>query len=131
MKKSNKYRYIGQRLIRNEPKLNFIKEYGLKIAYVESHEEKKSNHKTVMADCTKVSKRYLWCCNYDFFITVYEPNIVDLTDEQLDILILHELFHIGIDDSGMDVKFYVAPHDVEEFDEIINRYGTHWEVGDS
>ena len=127
MQKNNKYRFIGQRLIRNEPDLQFIKDFGLKIAYVSSEQEKKTNLKTIFADCTLVSNRYKWCCDYDFFITVYEPNTADLTEEQIEILILHELHHVGLDITGLEPRPYVVPHDVEEFDTIIERYGLHWE----
>lgn len=129
MIKNNKFRYIGQRLIRTKPILQPIKDYEVKIAYLESDEPKINNHKIVMADCTKVSKKYKWCCPYDFFITVYLPNIADLTEEQLEILIFHELHHIGIDDTGMEVKLYAAPHDIDEFEDIIKSYGLHWDSG--
>ncbi|MCQ2507250.1 MAG: hypothetical protein MJ097_00505 [Dorea sp.] len=126
--KNNKYRYIGQRLIRSEPDLQHIKDYGIKIAYLESDEEKIENHKVIMADCTLVSKKYKWCCPYDFFITVYEPNIRELSEKQIEVLILHELHHVGVDDTKMEPKPYIVPHDVEEFTDIINRYGLYWDT---
>jgi len=131
MREHNKeYRTIANRLIRKEEDLMFIKEYDIKVAYLESDEEKKKNYKHVLGDCTKVDEKYKWCCKYDFFITIYKPNILELNDDQIEILILHELHHIGVDENGEEPKYYVVPHDVEEFDTIIERYGLHWERGE-
>jgi len=73
-----------------------------------------------------VSKRYKWCCEYDFFIVVYEPNIELFTDKQVEILLRHELHHVGIDFESNENKYYIVPHDVEEFWEIINNNGLRW-----
>ncbi len=56
------------------------------IAWLLSEEKKQSNGKAVFADCTKVNKRYLWCCPYDFMITVYAPNVARFTDERSNCL---------------------------------------------
>ncbi len=88
------------------------------IAWLLSEEKKQSNGKAVFADCTKVNKRYSWCCPYDFMITVYEPNVARFTDEQIRILLEHELMHVG--------KKGVIPHDAEDFVEIIRKYGIDW-----
>ena len=56
----------------------------------------------------------------------YEPNVEDFTDKQLETLIRHELHHIGIDFSGNEIRYYIVPHDVEEFWDIINECGIDW-----
>ena len=99
---------------------------GVRIAYLSSDEEKKKNKRIIHAECTKVDDKYSWCCRYDFFITVYESNIIDFTEEQIEILIEHELRHVGLDVSGKEPKYYIVPHDIEEFWDIINKYGLHW-----
>ncbi len=121
-----KYKRIGKRLIGTIPELNWIREMGVRIAYLSSDEEKKKNKRIIFGECTKVDEKYQWCCRYDFFITVYEPNIMDFTDEQIEILIEHELRHVGLDVSGKEPKYYIVPHDIEEFWDIINKYGLHW-----
>lgn len=133
MREHNKeYRLIAQRRIRSEPQLSFIQDYGIKVAYLSCDKPKNTNHKKVLADCMKVPEQWRWTCKYDFVITVYEPNCTFLSEEQKDILVFHELMHIGVDEDGDEPKFYVKPHDVEEFNEIINRYGLYWdEVGDN
>ena len=46
-----------------------------------------------------------------------------MDDEQMRILLFHELLHIGVKDDG---GTFVRQHDVEDFAEIINRFGTDW-----
>lgn len=48
-----------------------------------------------------------------------------LTDKQKTALVDHELCHFGFDDTGNRI---INPHDVEEFAEIIERYGV-WSQG--
>ena len=117
---------IAQNLIRTREELSYITDFKIRIAYLACDSEKKSNRRIILADCTQVSPIYEWCCDYDFFITVYEPNVEQLTDEQIKILILHELYHIGVDNDGDEPKFYCKPHDVEEFDRIVDEYGLYW-----
>lgn len=125
--RSQKYKKIGQRLIRTLPELKFIKEMGIRIAYLSSDKDKKQNKRIIHAECRKVDDFYKdWCCRYDFLIVVYEPNIDYFTGQQIEILIEHELRHVGIDYSGSEPKYYVIPHDVEEFWTIIDKYGLHW-----
>lgn len=128
---SKKYRMIAQRLIRMLPEFDYIRDAGIKIAYLESLEEKKQNHRIIFADCNLVSKRYFWCCPYDFFIVVYEPNVCEFSEKQLETLIRHELHHVGIDYSGSEEKYYIVPHDVEEFNIIIKECGLDWSDADA
>lgn len=126
MQHSKKYRLIATRLIRNLREFSDIKAAGVKIAYLSSQEEKKRNKRIIFADCNLVSDRYKWCCPYDFFIVVYEPNVLGMSEKQLEILMRHELHHIGIDFDKTETSFYVVPHDVEEFWNIIDDYGLKW-----
>ena len=126
MEHNKTYRLIGQKLIRTKEKFGDIAASGVKIAYLSSQEEKKKNGKIVFAECNKVNKNYRWCCHYDFFIVVYEPNIIDFNHKQLEILIEHELMHVGINFDGVEISYYIVPHDVEEFWDIINTYGIDW-----
>lgn len=118
--------YIAHRLIRTLPEFADLLDAEVKIAYLSSQKEKVKNHKVIFAECHKVEEKYDWCCKYDFFIVVYEPNIADFTEEQIEILIRHELHHVGIEYTDTGIKYYVAPHDVEEFWKIINEHGLDW-----
>ena len=123
---NRKYLYIAKKLIRTLPEFADMVESDVRIAYLSSYKAKVRNHKVIFAECHKVDDKYSWCCKYDFFIVVYEPNVEDFTDEQKEILIRHELHHVGIDYDGEEIKYYVVPHDVEEFWEIINQHGLKW-----
>ena len=92
------------------------------IAWLSSDKAKMNNGKKVFAECAKVTEKFDWCCPYDFTITVYEPNVIELNEEQMKILLEHELMHIGVDEN----RLYIVPHDAEEFTEIIRKYGIDW-----
>ena len=55
-----------------------------------------------------------------------------MTEEQIRILIFHELLHIGIevDDDGEE-HYSCVPHDLEDFKQIIDRFGTDWDKVDN
>ena len=72
----------------------------------------------------KVPEKWKWSVPCDFTITIFEPNIVFMNQKQLEILIFHELLHIGV--SVEDDKFFVVPHDLEDFKTIIKQYGPDW-----
>lgn len=90
------------------------------IIWLESERRKTSHGKIIFADCTKTTPKYEWCCDYDYMITVYQPNVAYMTDEQIAILLEHELMHVNPNGTG------VVPHDVEEFEKIIRKYGLAW-----
>lgn len=129
MQHCRKYRDIAKRLIRTLPEFEEIRDTAPRVAYLSSGEEKIKNRKIVFAECCKVDKKYFWCCPYDFFIVVYEPNVETFSPVQMETLIRHELHHIGVDYTDSGIEFYVRPHDVEEFWEIIRECGLDWECG--
>lgn len=121
--KSKEYRDLAQRVMKGHDDLRWIRQAKVRIGYCASDSDKKQVDKLVFADCRKVPDLYKAFIPYDFIICVYEPNAMLLTDEQKQILMYHELLHCGIKPSG---ELYVVPHDVEEFDTIIDKYGLHW-----
>ena len=58
----------------------------------------------------------------------YEPNIITFNEDQLRTLLFHELLHVKIDisDDGTE-KYGTNPHDIEDFREIIDRFGMDWD----
>lgn len=116
---SEKYQKIGE-----EVKAELFPELkDIRIAWLASDEAKHGNGKTTYADCAKVSKRYDWACgDYDYIITVYEPNIDYFSEKQIRVLLEHELMHIKVTKDNRTVR----PHDTEEFVEIIRKYGIDW-----
>lgn len=119
---SKKYEEIGNEIINSL----FPQLLNVRIAWLGSDKEKCASGKVVYAECAKVSAQYDWCCPYDFIITVYEPNAGRFDEEQLKILLEHELMHIGIDGE----RKFIVPHDVEEFRKIIDKYGMDWSISD-
>lgn len=121
------YAEIGRELIETEPALEDIRNSEATIIYLSSEHEKTSDGKAVLGQCEKIQEKYKWSIPCDFTITLFEPNIEDLTPEQIRIVILHELLHVGIRlDKDGNEDYYVVPHDVEDFRLLIERYGIDW-----
>lgn len=120
------YALIAQELIDTEECLEYIRESNATIVYLSSDLEKKSKGELVCGECEKIPEKYKWAVPCDFTITVFEPNVERFTDEQIRILLLHELLHVGIDRDGNEESYSVKPHDVEDFREVIERYGLDW-----
>lgn len=119
---SEEYTEIGRQLIEEMPELQELKLADVQIVYLASEHTKKSGGKLVFGQCEKIPEKYKWGIPCDFTITIFEPNIVGFNDEQLKILIFHELLHIGIEED----KFVIRPHDLEDFKVIIQKYGIDW-----
>lgn len=120
---SEQYANIGAELIRTVPSLRWIEESEISVGYLTSDFKKQANGKIVFGECRKVPAWAAPFIPYDFLITVYEVNCMLFTDEQIRILLQHELMHIGQSEKG---TFIVKPHDVEDFREIIDDYGLDW-----
>ncbi len=126
---NEEYSKIGMELIKSEELLSDIRQSEATIIYLSSDKEKKSKNKLVLGECEKINSKYKWAIPCDFTITIYEPNVIALTDEQMRILIFHELLHVGIEFLGDgSEKYSVKPHDIEEFRAIIDRFGIDWNL---
>ena len=123
---SDEYAEIGGDLVQTDPLLKYIRDSDVRIVFLSSEHEKKQGRKLVLGQCEKVPDKYRWAVPYDFTITIFEPNVERLTDDQIRIVILHELLHIGIEKDGNEEKYSIVPHDIEDFREIIDRYGLDW-----
>lgn len=123
------YAEIGADLILKEPLLDYIRQSDATIVYLSSDKEAKSKGKLIQGQCEAINPKYKWAIPCDFTITIFEPNIIGMTEEQLRILIFHELLHVKIDlgNDGTE-KYSCNPHDIEEFRVILNRYGMDWDA---
>ena len=117
---SERYTAIGKFLIENVEELAGLESES--IIYLSSTAEKKSKRQRVYGECEKVQDKNKWAIPCDFTITLFEPNLKDLSAEQIAVVILHELLHVGVDD---DTK-YVKRHDLNDFKMIIERFGVNW-----
>lgn len=120
------YEKIASEVIDAIEELRFIKELEIKVGYVRSYEAKTNKGGIVMADCRKVKAIYQCFIPFDFIITVYEPNVSLLTENQMKALLWHELKHIGINEMTLALTYREVPHDIEDFYSIIDRLGTRW-----
>lgn len=113
---------LGEQVINTMPELGIIKDFDIKIGYVRSYEAKRDKGRTVFADCRKVRGTYTAYLPFDFIITFYDPNVYHMSKNQRQILMLHELRHIGIGERGLRIE----NHDVEDFRDILLRFGIDW-----
>lgn len=121
------YAELAKEVIENEPALIDIQNSICTIIYLSSEHKKMADGKAVLGQCEKVADKYKWGIPADFTITVFEPNVEGMTDEQLKILLFHELLHVGIEFNADGSETYsVKPHDLEDFKLIIDRFGTDW-----
>ena len=123
--KSERYAQVGE-AIREQ---KFPELQGCRIVWLESDKAKKSGKKIVFAETKKFDKEKLsWTKDheYDFTITVYQPNVEDwyFDEVKIGILLEHELMHVGWD-IGTETR-WIIKHDAEEFKEIIRKYGLDW-----
>jgi len=125
-KLNDRYTLVGRSLIETEDILTDIKVSQATIVFLSSEHPKKEGGKVIHAQCEKVADKYKWGIPADFTITVFEPNVVGFTDEQIRILLFHELLHVGIDFRDGEEKYSIIPHDLEDFKYIIDRFGTSW-----
>lgn len=116
-------RELGEKVIMAMPELHIIPDFNIRVGYVRSHEAKQGKgNKAIMADCRKVNGTYTAYLPFDFIVTFYEPNTYHMSENQKKILMLHELKHIGVGEKG----FKIEHHDVEDFVDILYRFGIEW-----
>ena len=122
------YRAAAEKLIAEEPALERIRDSRVKITYLESDMAKKDGReRLVLGECEKVAAKNRWAIASDFTITLFRKNLAGLSEEQVKTVIFHELLHVGIETGEKgEEKYSVRKHDLEDFKEIVDRYGTDW-----
>lgn len=117
---------LAEEVISENRDLEWIRTSGVSIGYLTSEQVKRKSSGYVFAECYLVKPIQQPYCPHDFLIIVYLPNIAGMTREQLKILLYHELLHVSTDGKSGEPMFRIRPHDVEDFREIITRYGPDW-----
>ena len=125
-KPSEEYASIASELIASEPLLASVRDSSVSIVYLVSDKEKTSRRRTVHAECERVPDKWRWCCDHDFAITVYAPNVERMDAEQVRLLMLHELMHVGVERDGNEESYFTVPHDVEDFRVLLEEHGIGW-----
>ena len=112
----------------NQEQFKEIIELGLAIGVVVSKEAPKVRGREKYGECIPIKKDHLrQFCRYDYLIKIYEPNAMHMDDEQRHILMEHELMHISAhEDEAGELVISTSGHDVEDFREIIAKYGWNW-----
>ena len=127
--KNTYFENIATNLINTTPELAYIKNSQVKIIYLVSNQAKKSGNKVTHGECEKIPAKYRWAIPADFTITLFAPNNAHMSEHQLEILLFHELLHIGIEQALDGSENYnIIPHDLEDFKTIIDKYGTEWSL---
>lgn len=117
---SEKYTELAKQVIEENPELEYLRTAPVTIIFLASTHKKKGKGKSVYGQCEKVQEKNKWGIPADFTITIFEPNVAGMTEEQLKILLFHELLHVGRDYES------ITPHDLEDFKIIVDRYGVDW-----
>lgn len=126
---NEKYAEIAAKIIKEEELLTDIANSHATIVYLSSDKEKKNKDKVVHAECERIQDKHKWAIPADYTITVYEPNCIGFSEEQMRILLFHELLHIDIKYNPDGTETYATrDHDYADFKVIIDRYGTDWSV---
>lgn len=94
---------------------------GCPIKYMRCDKSKRNGNMIVYADTEKLSDKLSALTGVDFVITFYK-DAEELTMVAHRILMEHELMHICWDEE----KKKIVPHDVQDFAQIINKYGLQW-----
>ena len=123
---SDEYENLAETVIDEHPDLRWIRSSGVRIGYLESDKAKMSAAGPVLGECTLVKELYRPYCPHDFLIIIYLPNCERLTLEQAKILLYHELLHVDMSEKDGGPRYRVAPHDVQDFRAVIDRYGFDW-----
>ncbi|MDO4647415.1 MAG: putative metallopeptidase [Eubacteriales bacterium] len=124
-RKSDEYTELMLRVIEQHVDLHWIRD-NVSICCLASIKERKSKGGLVYGECRKVSEYYKPFCPYDFLITIYEANCSGLSDQQMEVLMYHELLHVDMSEKDGEPVYKVRPHDVEDFGKILHDYGIDW-----
>ena len=125
---SEEYARIGSELIRTEASLADVRNSDATIVYLASDKAKASGGRAVLGECERVPDKWMWAVEADYAVTVYEPNVSHMGEEQLRILIFHELLHILIDyDKDENEVHRIRQHDLQDFREVVDRFGVDWD----
>lgn len=87
--------------------------------------DKKRHGSTVYAETRCLTELESFLSGYDFVIIFYDKVQV-ISADALEVLIRHELMHVGWEQRGLEVKTYCVPHDVNDFRSIIAEHGVDW-----
>ena len=105
------------------------------ICYMFREEAAISDDKVVAGMCVRVDDRNYTIHSFDIVIEIARDVWSEATDQFRVALIDHELGHVGVryDEDGEPIrdantdrlKTYLRRHDIEEFEDVLERYGAY------
>lgn len=130
-RESDFVREIAEELIEKLPDFREIREAEPVIYYQESNKRSRGA-RIIFGDCTKATDKMRAVVKCDYVITINMPNCEGFTMNQMRLLIYHELLHIDCkrDEDG-NLTRRIRPHNLEDFHEVVDRFGTWWEADSS
>lgn len=118
---------MGLQVLQTVPELTHLLDDDVRIGFMDSDQAKTFKGKNILGECIRTQDLYAEFCPYDFLIVVYGANCEGMTDKQREILLEHELLHVGVEITRKgDVRYFVRPHDYDDFKSITDKYGTDW-----
>lgn len=127
MRKSNRvWDEMAHQLINKDRDLEYIANSKVEFIVLESDKAPKGATKKTCGRCVKVNEEDKWAIKADFLIIIYPRNIKEFTDKGFETLVKHELQHIGIKKNDDKEEYFIRPHDVEDFRNIIEEHGIDW-----
>ena len=123
---NNELRALADKVMSEYSDVSHLKDHASNIQYLNCDLKKGKGDGSILvyADTQKVTEKYKTLTGFDFVITFYTPNTEGLDDKQMEILMWHELKHVGYLDDG---SCRIIPHDLEDFKAVIDRYGVDWD----
>lgn len=106
----------------NPEKFRALTESDIRIRYLVCDKGKTANGKIIYGECSKQPEKQTVLSECDFVITFYADGAV-LPPDKMKILMEHELMHAGVKEDG---STYIIPHDIEDFADILEKYGVRW-----
>ena len=91
-----------------------------RIAFVFRSEEQEINGRIYLARVSKVPEKMQPFMEFDYIVWVSENRWINMSEKQREALIDHELCHMGLSNTG---GWKIKLHEIEEFREILERYG--------
>ena len=112
---------VAERLMRTVPELALHRDADI-VYLFNDREPKEGDEATHDVAGKAVKAPALWnsLTVHDFAIWIMDWVWRRLNPAQQEALVLHELLHIAIDEEG---RQSIAKHDLEEFGEVVRRYG--------
>lgn len=96
----------------------------LNICYLFRSKHGKRAGKIVAGSCKKENGRAKLLHGFDFIVTIAADIFQEMTSEQREALLLHELLHIGCSENKEgEMEFRIQPHDFSGFKKVIELYG--------